>query len=431
MKKLTVLLFVFLLVLSSIMACSGQPGSQPAAQSTTQSTAQPLTQPVAQSTTTGNTSTAASLVESTSASVAPVTAVSETSQFGNEDSETRTIVDTMGREVTVKKNVESIIAIPWPWTSFVFAVDGSADKIMSMSQTALDSYKNCMFQVLAPGLGNPDTGYMDDKNPDGGSFGTLNIEELAKINPDLVIIYKRDADKMLPILESAQIPTVVFDFGGLKEVQDGMMILGEILGEQQLKNAQTNAAWHHETDVLLQERLGSLTEDEKPSVLHLSSGDLRLNNSGFNNNMILQSGGVNAAIGEDGKLVSGADANFEQILRWDPDYIILGNFADHKPDEIYDNIMANQDWSQLKAVKNKHVYKIPMGLYRWDAPNTEAHLLLRWQAKLLHPELLADVKLEEKIQEFYKVLFDHTVTEEELDMIFHADLNARSAAFRE
>lgn len=348
-----------------------------------------------------------------------------------DNSETQTIVDTMGREVVLKKNIESIIAIPWPWTSFVFAVDGSPDKIVSMSETALASYRNCMFQVLAPGLGDPDTGYMDDKNRDGGSFGTLNIEELAKINPDLVIIYKRDAEKMLPILESAKIPTVVFDFGDLKEVQDGLLILGEILGEKQLKNAQTIANWHAEMEALLAERLGGLEESEKPSVLHIHSGNLRLNLSTFNNNMIVKSGGVNAAIGEDGKVVTEAEANFEQILRWDPDYIILGNFNPHTPDEIYDNIMANQNWSELKAVKNGHVYKIPMGLYRWDAPNTEAHLLLLWQAKLLHPELLTDISLEAKVNEFYETLFGHTVTAEEMDMIFHSDLNARSAPFRD
>lgn len=345
-------------------------------------------------------------------------------------SDTRVIVDTMGRQVTVKKDVKKIIAIPWPWTSFVFAVDGSADKIASMSATALDSYKNCMFQVLAPGLGNPNTGYMDDTNKDGGSFGTLNIEELAKINPDLVIIYQRDAEKMLPVLESAQIPTVVFDFNGLKEVQDGLLILGDILGEKQLKNAQTITNWHTETDALLQERLSGLEDSQKPTVLHIHNGSLRLNTSAFNNNMIIQSGGRVAAVGEDGKPVASADANFEQILRWDPDYIILGNFANHTPDEIYDNIMAGQNWSQLKAVKNKHVYKVPMGLYRWDAPNTEAHLLLLWQAKLLHPELFKDIDLEAEVNKFYETLFGHTVTAQEMDMIFHADLNAKSVPFR-
>ncbi|MBO4317729.1 MAG: ABC transporter substrate-binding protein [Mailhella sp.] len=344
--------------------------------------------------------------------------------------ETHVITDTMGRKVELKKDIKKIIAIPWPWTSFIFAVDGSADKIASMSATSLASYKNCMFEVLAPGLDKVDTGYIDDKNSNGGSFGTLNIEEMAKLSPDAVIIYKRDAKVMLPILEAAGVPTVVFDFGGLKEVQDGLILLGEMLGEKQSKTAETIINWHHEADALLKERLSGLDESKNPTVLMLRDGNLRLYLSGFSNNMMQQAGARLATLTPEGKVVSEANINFEQMLRWDPDYILLGNFADHTPDQIYENIMANQDWSSLKAVRNKHVYKIPMGLYRWDPPSTEAHLLLLWEAKMFHPELFRDIDLEQKTREFYKTIFDHELTRQELDMIFHADLNAHSEPIR-
>ncbi|MBQ3891763.1 MAG: ABC transporter substrate-binding protein [Mailhella sp.] len=344
--------------------------------------------------------------------------------------EKQVITDTMGRQVELNKDIKKIIAIPWPWASFIFAVDGSADRIASMSATSLASYKNCMFEVLAPGLDKVDTGYIDDKNRDGGSFGTLNIEEMARLAPDVVIIYKRDAKVMLPILEAAGVPTVVFDFGGLKEVQDGMTLLGQMLGEKQAKTAATIIAWHKEADKLLKERLAGLDDSQKPTVLMLRDGKLRLYLSGFSDNMMKQAGARLATLTDEGKVVSEANINFEQMLRWDPDYILLGNFANHTPDQIYDNIMASQDWSSLKAVRNKHVYKIPMGLYRWDPPNTEAHLLLYWEAKLFHPELFKDIDLEQKTREFYKTIFDHELTAEELDMIFHARLNARSEPVR-
>ncbi len=339
---------------------------------------------------------------------------------------TQVITDTMGREVTLTKDIQRIVAIPWPWTSFVFTVDGSADKIASMSATALDSYKNCMFEVLAPGLADVDTGFIDDGNSDGGSFGTVNVEELAKLNPDVVIIYKRDAELMLPTLEAAGIPTVVFDFGGLKEVQDGLLLLGEMLGEEQMAKAQTIVKWHEETAALLEERLASVPEEDRPSVLMLRDGNLRLYNSGFSNNMMKQAGGIVATVDENGEIVKGGDMNFEQLLMWDPDYILLGNFANHTPDEIYDNIMADQDWSQLTAVKNHHVYKIPMGIYRWDPPSTEAHLLLMWEAKMMHPELFADIDVYAMTAEFYQTIFGYTLTDADYDMIFHTELNAHS-----
>ncbi len=339
---------------------------------------------------------------------------------------TQTVTDTMGRTVTLNADVQKIIAVPWPWSSFVFAVDGSAEKISTMSATALASYKNCMFQILAPGLADSDTDFIDDANKDGGSFGTLNVEELIKVNPDVVIIYKRDAEAMLPILETAGIPTLVFDFGGLKEVQDGLRILGQILGDDAAERADQIIAWHEETEALLGEKLKNVAEEDKPSALILNSNTLALYNSEFSNNMLLTAG-CRLAATDDGALPTSAkEVSFEQLLAWDPDYIFLTNFFDGKPDDIYNNLMADQNWSQLKAVKNHHVYKIPMGIYRWSPPSTEAHLFLTWLATIFHPELMQDVSLTEMTKEFYSTLFGYDLTEADLNMIYQTELNQNS-----
>ncbi len=340
-------------------------------------------------------------------------------------SATHVVVDVMGRKVEVKNDLKSIIAVPWPWTSFVFAVDGSPDKIASMSATALASYKGGMFERLAPGLADSKTGFIEDSNKGGGSFGTLNVEELAQLNPDLVIIYKRDANAMLETLEKAGVTTVVFDFGDLKEVQDGLLLLGECIGGDAVARAKQIIDWHNKAYDLVISRTKDLKDEEKPSVLLLHNAKLQVYNSDFSNNMFKHSG---ATIPWEDEVTSAGNGtvDFEQIAQWDPDYILLGNFSDHTPEMIYNNEMAGRDWSQLKAVRNKHVYKLPQGIYRWDPPSTEAHLRLYWEAKLFHPELFTDINLEEETREFYSVLFGHSLTEDDFNLIYHNAMNANS-----
>ena len=375
---------------------------------------------------------AGTTTESTTATTAAATTTAKTEVSGvgveTKSDGTKVVTDVMGRQTEFKDEVKSIIAIPWPWPSFIFAITGSTDKIATMSQTSINSYKNCMFQVLAPGLADSDTGFIEDKNKDGGSFGTMNIEEMARINPDMVIIYKRDAETMLPILESAGIKTVVFDYGDLQEVQDGMKILGGLLGGKSEENADTMIAWQEETAKEMDDLFGSMPESEKPTVLHIYDENLKVVTNSFNTNMIVRAGGVNVASPEGKDQTNSANdtVNFEQILQWDPDYIVLGNFSQITPDQIYNNELAGQDWSQLKAVKNKHVYKVPMGLYRWDAPNTEAHLFMEWFAKMLHADKAESIDLEADTKEFYKTLFGHDVTDEEMKMIFHEEMNKNS-----
>lgn len=48
-------------------------------------------------------------------------------------------------------------------------------------------------------------------------------------------------------------------------------------------------------------------------------------------------------------------------------------------------LLQGQDWNQLKAVKNKQVYKVPLGIYRWYPPNGDAPLVLKWMAQHNHP----------------------------------------------
>jgi iron complex transport system substrate-binding protein len=67
-----------------------------------------------------------------------------------------------------------------------------------------------------------------------------------------------------------------------------------------------------------------------------------------------------------------------------------------------------------------------MGLYRWSPPSTEAHLLLTWEAKIFHPELMQDVSLTDMTKDFYATLFDYDLTDENLNMIYQTELNANS-----
>ena len=52
--------------------------------------------------------------------------------------------------------------------------------------------------------------------------------------------------------------------------------------------------------------------------------------------------------------------------------------------DFYENRLDGQDWSGISAVKNRRVYKIPAGLYRWAPPNSfEKPLYMKWTAAIV------------------------------------------------
>jgi iron complex transport system substrate-binding protein len=113
----------------------------------------------------------------------------------------------------------------------------------------------------------------------------------------------------------------------------------------------------------------------------------------------------------------------EQIYEWDPDIIYITNFTPVQPEDIYQNTAAGQDWRPLKAVRNKRVHKVPLGIYRWFPPSGDAPLMLKWLAQKNHPELFT-YSIEAEIKDYYKKHYAYSLSDEEVNFI----LNPAAAA---
>jgi iron complex transport system substrate-binding protein len=109
-------------------------------------------------------------------------------------------------------------------------------------------------------------------------------------------------------------------------------------------------------------------------------------------------GGENVAKEIDGQWIN---VTMEQIMAWNPEVIVMSNFSKFKPEDILNNTIEGQDWSNIYAVKNNRVLKAPMGIYRWDAPCAESPLMIKWLAKELQPVTFEDIDLENEIKMFY------------------------------
>ena len=113
------------------------------------------------------------------------------------------------------------------------------------------------------------------------------------------------------------------------------------------------------------------------------------------------------------------NVNMEQIYQWNPDIIYIGNFTSMQPSDIVENKLEGQDWSVLDAVAKGQVYKIPIGGYRWDPPGVETPLMVKWLAKIQHPQLFEDLDMRKEVSDFYKEVYGFELTEAMLDEILN------------
>lgn len=324
---------------------------------------------------------------------------------------TKIVTDLVGNQVKIKNNVERIATVPIPWATIAFAVDGSGKKIVGMHPSAMKAYKTNILKTIAPEMANANSTFVDN------NFN-VNYEEVAKLKPDVVAIwdYQPEIGKKLAELG---IPSVAIKYGTLEDVQNGIRLLGEILNQQERSAALIK--YHQDTNRYLQSKGSELAGKRKTKVLYLRDEQLQVGASeSVNRIMIETAGGVNVANEVRG---SWTKVNMEQVMAWNPEVIILSNFSGVLPGDLYKNKLKGQDWSNIDAVKNKRVYKAPMGIYRWDAPCVETPLMIKWIAKVINPETFASYDMRDDLRAFYKQFFNYKLSDAELDQILNSALN--------
>ncbi|MCB8816078.1 ABC transporter substrate-binding protein [Desulfosporosinus shakirovi] len=288
----------------------------------------------------------------------------------NQSSGTKIVTDLLGNQVTIKANVEKIAVVPIPWATIVYAVDGSGEKIVGMHPSAMKAYEKNILKAMAPEMANINSTFVDN------NFN-VNYEEVAKLKPDLVVIWDYQPEVGKKLAEIG-IPSVAIKYGTLEDVQKGIELVGEILNQQERATALIQ--YQQDTNSYLKSKESSLTSRDKPKTLYLRDEQLQVaTGESVNKIMIDTAGGVNVAnevTGDNWKKVT-----MEQVIAWNPEVIILSNFSEILPEDLYENKYSGQDWSTIEAVKNKRVYKAPMGIYRWDAPCVETPLMMKWLGK--------------------------------------------------
>ena len=331
-----------------------------------------------------------------------------------ESSETRTIIDHTGAEVTLPKEMHRIVIssiLPLPSVYCLFR--GSAEDIIGIHPSSMAAAKNSYLINVFPELANADTSFVEN--------GEVNVEQLLTLDPD-VVFYSAANTEERAMYDNAGIPAVGFsttiaDYDCVETYAAWIKLFGEIYGESETANE--IIADGRKTAEEIKAVTDKIPADERPNVLILFSYDDGVIKAGgsdfFAKYWIETAGGNNVAAA----LKGSAEVNMEQIYEWDPDIILITNFSSHLPEDLINNTVEGNDWSNVKAVREGKVYKYPLGMYRWFPPASDTPLVLKWLAKTIQPELFKDMDMDEEMRDFYSEHYGVQLTDEDIQKIYH------------
>ena len=112
----------------------------------------------------------------------------------------------------------------------------------------------------------------------------------------------------------------------------------------------------------------------------------------------------------------GPKITVEEASSRNPDVILIGGVHSSA---LKDELLNSPEWSSVPAVKNNHIFQIPIGFTAWDFYGVEYPLLKLWVSKMLYPELI-DKDMHVETKEFYKQFFGKDFSDEQIDYILKA-----------
>ena len=318
---------------------------------------------------------------------------------------TRTFTDMAGHTVTLPANVTRVGDV-WPANNEVVVMLGAGSKLVATSKV---SQSLPWIKTICPGF---------DRIAAPFTVGDVNLEELLKANPQVVITTTgggksstSSMSAMASTINSVGIPTVTFYMTNFDELKQTVLLTGRLLGPDETKRAEEWTRYFDSKLANISRVLSSIPAGHKPTVLHVMGvSPIRVDGGGSIIDAWIQAvGGINAAKDVFGVV---STVSIEQVLKWNPDIIIVGTTEQDR-----EAILNNAQWRRLKAVQQGKVYVNPKGVYSWDRHDAEEALQIQWAAKTLYPDKFPSLDIVKETKEFYRLFFRYNLTDDDVRQI--------------
>lgn len=343
---------------------------------------------------TDSVTTTQSTTESTTAASVSESASSEevSEELSSEESSTEadaeqtvypvTVTDQAGREVTIEKEPSSIVSGYYISSSLLIAL-GLKDKVVGIEAKA---DKRPIYKLAAPEL---------TELPNVGTAKEFNLETCAALSPDLVILPMKLKDAAQSLTDLGITVLLVNP-----ESQDLMT--------EMINTIATATNTNSEAAKLLayidsqKNMLTSALSGVEPESVYLAGNSSFLSTAGpsmYQSSIIELACGKNAADSITDSYW--AEISYEQLLAWDPSYIIIASDAEYTVDDV----MNDPNLAECTAVKNSHVYAIPGDVEALDSPVPAGILASVWLAGILHPDQVSADTYTTEMTNYYETFY--------------------------
>lgn len=239
-----------------------------------------------------------------------------------------TVMDDMGRKVTIFENPSRIISLSPSNTEILFALQ-LEEKIVGVTEFC-DYPPEAKTKQKVEGFQNP------------------NVETIVSLNPDLILADSLSGKERVEILEDYGIPVVVLNPKSVRDVLEDIKLIGNITDRRDEAEQLTDFM-----EKKIQEAADKTRNCQRPKVFYLlevQGGFWTAGSGAIIDELIYLAGGENIA--STSNIKGWGIYNLEDIIKNDPDIIIISSHSGVTSEQL----SKRDEWNRISAIANNRVY---------------------------------------------------------------------------
>ena len=301
------------------------------------------------------------------------------------------VIDATGRKVLVPKKIYKIVSLYPMLSQLLFTVKSEQFLVASAKGSVINEENFARVFPKAKDL------------PDASSFKDPNVETIISFKPDLVITTYNTPIKKL---EEANIPAVLLNLESPELMVKSIQFLGNIL------HRQTDA---YNSLIYINKKLKNIqditSKIKNKKTVYFAGANLFMTFGGDFYQTYLSEIAGTVSVSKD--LIGGkVNVSPEQLLAWNPDYIILTSYTLSSKNEI----LSDPRLKDLKAVISGNIYRMPSFILAYDLPSPESILGIIWLSNKIYPDFV-DFSFEKETVDFYKTIYGFDISLSEIKAI--------------
>ncbi len=345
--------------------------------------------------------TAEQTPEPTQTAGTPAQAVSESPDASPETSQTPIIItDVVGRTIELEKPAERVVDCTGLGGTRIMIQLEAENLLVGATDSAIKSITNDgsfstnlqLVSIAAPELKDL---------PNIGTYNEPDVQTILSLEPDVILVGWGGPDLADSLQNQTGIPAVCIGRMDGNFDYDLYEIVGKVIGKEE--KAAELISYLQETLKVITDVTDTIPDEQKKKIYFWIVP--KIGNAPRSNGVYQAfeyAGAINVASTEDGMALY--ETSNEQIAVWNPEYIFLQTYQPSLEGyHTLETLKEDPIVSSVDAVINEYVYPLRGPISDWDTAIQATEVF--YVAKILYPELFADLDVEAYGNEIMKTLY--------------------------